>query len=140
MSIVCTKCGAKVWFGERSEKNLVLAAPNISLCCMKGKITLPFMIDPPDLLKNLFSGIDPRSNHFLSNIRSYNNMFAFTSMGGKIVSNRTTGRGPPNFVISGQNYHRMGSLMPSEGHRPKFAQMYIYDTENEVSNRLSHFR
>jgi hypothetical protein len=51
---------------------------------MKGNDTIPYMIDPPDLLSNLFSGIDPRSGHFLSNIRSYNNMFSFTSLGGKI--------------------------------------------------------
>ncbi|XP_020080111.1 uncharacterized protein LOC109703807 [Ananas comosus] len=30
----------------------------------------------------------------------------------------------------------MGSLLPADGHRPKFAQLYIYDTENEISNRI----
>ncbi|XP_020102972.1 uncharacterized protein LOC109720334 [Ananas comosus] len=31
----------------------------------------------------------------------------------------------------------MGSLLPTDGHRPKFAQLYIYDTENEVTNRIT---
>ncbi|MCH79500.1 ATP-dependent DNA helicase PIF1 [Trifolium medium] len=106
---------------------------------MKGNITLPQLIEPPVLIRNLFAGLDPRSSNFMLNLRSYNNMFSFTSFGGKIVSNKNKGSGPPNFVIAGQNYHRIGSLIPDEGQRPKFAQLYIYDTENEVDNRLSHF-
>ncbi|MDV3166741.1 MAG: hypothetical protein Q8807_03825, partial ['Waltheria sp.' little leaf phytoplasma] len=34
----------------------------------------------------------------------------------------------------------LGSLLPSPGQSPRFAQLYIYDTENELSNRLSVFR
>ena len=29
-----------------------------------------------------------------------------------------------------------GSLIPDDGDTPKFCQLYIYDTANEVSNRL----
>lgn len=36
----------------------------------------------------------------------------------------------------GQNHHKIGSLMPTPGQTAKFAQLYIYDTENEVSNRI----
>lgn len=129
-----------VWYGERAEKHLTPVSPNVSMCCMKGNITIPYMLEPPVLIRNLFMGIEPRSNHFLSHVRSYNNMFAFTSLGGKIEFSGNDGRGPPQFVISGQNYHRMGSLIPDDGIRPKFAQLYIYDTQHEVSNRLSHFR
>lgn len=140
MNVCCQDCGALVWHSERAEKYLNSIFPNVSLCCMKGKITIPYMIQPPTLIKNLFIGSDHRSNHFISNIRSYNNVFAFTSLGGKIEHGMNSGRGPPQFVISGQNYHRIGSLIPGDGNRPKFAQLYIYDTENEISNRLSHFR
>ncbi|WJX28646.1 DNA helicase [Trifolium repens] len=73
-------------------------------------------------------------------IWSYNNMFSFTSLGGKVESRLNDGVGPPQFVISGQNYHRIGSLLPVDGQSPKFAQLYIYDTQNEINNRLSHFR
>ncbi|OIT35849.1 putative udp-n-acetylglucosamine--peptide n-acetylglucosaminyltransferase sec [Nicotiana attenuata] len=31
---------------------------------------------------------------------------------------------------------KIGSLLPPEGSSPKFAQLYIYDTENEVKNRI----
>ncbi|XP_020094143.1 uncharacterized protein LOC109714116 [Ananas comosus] len=33
----------------------------------------------------------------------------------------------------------MGSLLPFDGERPKFAQLYICDTENEVGNRMKAF-
>jgi hypothetical protein len=140
MSTICQKCGAKVWYGERTEKHFAAVLPKVSLCCMKGKISLSYMLEPPPLIRNLFLGFDPCSAHFLSNIRSYNNMFSFTSMGGRVETQRNNGRGPPQFVISGQNYHRIGSLLPGDGHKPKFCQLYIYDTENELVNRMSHFR
>jgi hypothetical protein len=140
MDIQCAKCGAIVWDRETVGKSTPLNGPKVSICCMKGNIILPYMIEPPALIKNLFSGVDTRSSNFISNLRCYNNMFAFTSFGGRVESRENDGRGPPNFVISGQNYHRIGSLIPKQGERPKFAQLYIYDTENEVQNRLSHFR
>jgi hypothetical protein len=140
MDVQCPKFGAMVWNRETVGKATDVNPPEVSICCMRGNIILPYMIQPPTLIDNLFSGVDPRSSNFISNLRCYNNMFAFTSFGGRVESRENDGRGPPNFVISGQNYHRIGSLLPREGERPKFAQLYIYDTENEVQNRLSHFR
>ncbi|GAU51410.1 hypothetical protein TSUD_413210 [Trifolium subterraneum] len=137
MDSVCPDCGALIWYLERAEKSKGKCVLKVSICCKKGKITLPFMIEPPPLIRSLFNGAHPKSSTFLSNIRSYNNMFSFTSLGGKIDSG--SGHGPPHFTISGQNYHRIGSLIPNSGQSPKFAQLYIYDTENEISNRLSHF-
>ncbi|GAU39042.1 hypothetical protein TSUD_59980 [Trifolium subterraneum] len=139
MSVLCHKCLALVWRTEQAENDIDTGLPQSSLCCMKGKITIPLMIEPPFLIRNLFSGGDPRSSHFITNVRSYNNMFSFTSLGGNIDTGQDEGPGPPHFIISGQNYHRIGSLIPNEGDRPKFAQLYIYDTQNEISNRLSHF-
>lgn len=110
------------------------------MCCAKGKVQLPFLQRAPDLLVNLINGTDAKSQYFQKNIRSYNSMFAFTSFGGKVVSSINNGQGPPQFIVSGQNYHRIGSLLPSDGERPKFAQLYIYDTVHEVNNRQSIFR
>lgn len=63
-------------------------------------------------------------------------MFSFTSLGGRIDRSVNEGNGPPVFVMCGENYHRIGSLVPAPGSAPKFAQLYIFDTHNEVSNRL----
>ncbi|XP_012833445.1 PREDICTED: uncharacterized protein LOC105954317 [Erythranthe guttata] len=49
---------------------------------------------------------------------------------------------PPTLsnLLFGQNYHMLGSMLPEEGARPKFAQLYIFDTENEVRNRIDVVR
>ncbi|KAI9081228.1 hypothetical protein K1719_036800 [Acacia pycnantha] len=39
--------------------------------------------------------------------------------------------------LKGQNHHFIGSLLPPQGNPPIYAQAYIYDTENEISNRMS---
>ncbi|GAU47014.1 hypothetical protein TSUD_403240 [Trifolium subterraneum] len=94
----------------------------------------------PDLLHNLYHGRDKRSRFFIDNIRSFNSMFVFTSMGGDIDSSLNDGNAPPMFVLNGENYHQIGSLLPMPGKPPKFAQLYIYDTDNEISNRMAAVR
>ena len=64
-------------------------------------------------------------------------MFSFTSMGGEVDYSVNRGRGPFVFRIGGENYHSIGSLLPNDGSTPKFSQLYIYDTDNEISNRQS---
>jgi len=56
-------------------------------------------------------------------------------MGGAIDHSITDGHGPCSFRISGNNYHRIGSLLPAQGDQLKFAQLYIYHTHDEVRNR-----
>jgi len=88
----------------------------------------------------LLNGEDQRSKSFLQNIRVYNSMFSFTSIGGKIDNSMNNGSALPQFILNGQNYHRIGSLLSEHGSKPKFAQLYIYDIENEMTNRVKHFR
>jgi len=138
-SIECPYCEAQLWYEERSDKCKRLQQVDFSLCFQKGKVQLPLLKKPPQLLQKLLKGEDTTSQHFLQYIRSYNNMFSFTSIGAKIHSSINDGCGPPQFILSGQNYHRIGSLLPDKGSSPKFAQLYIYDTKNETTNRVSHF-
>ncbi|XLU27983.1 hypothetical protein S245_064049, partial [Arachis hypogaea] len=56
---------------------------------------------------------------------------------GKVQRSINQSRGPPTFILHGQNYHLMGSLLPSNGGIAKFAQLYIYDTQNEIQNRIA---
>jgi hypothetical protein len=76
----------------------------------------------------------------MNNIRAYNMMFSFTSLGGKVDKGYRRGRGPYVFRMQGQNYHRMGSLLLNNGEQPKFSQLYIYDSQNEVENRQKEVR
>ncbi|XP_071726830.1 uncharacterized protein [Rutidosis leptorrhynchoides] len=72
-------------------------------------------------------------------VRAYNEMFSMTSFGAHIDEAINDGRSPYVFKISGQIYHWIGSLCPQSGTRPRFLQLYIYDTGTEVENRMAHF-
>ncbi|XP_019155261.1 PREDICTED: uncharacterized protein LOC109152142 [Ipomoea nil] len=61
-------------------------------------------------------------------------------MGGKVDRSINNGTSPPIFRINGQNFHRIGSLLPTDGVQPKFAQLYIHDTANEIENRMQCVR
>jgi hypothetical protein len=101
---------------------------------------LPFLRDPPPFLTRLLNpGGDILSKYFLKSIRSYNSMFAFTSLGAKIDTGINKGPGPYVFKINGHVHHWIGSLLLENGESPVYAQLYIFDTDNEVQNRVSIF-
>ncbi|GJZ56966.1 DNA helicase [Tanacetum coccineum] len=66
-------------------------------------------------------------------------MFAMTSFGAKIDDSINIGGGLYVFKVFCQVYHWIGSLCPSAREAPRFLQLYIYDTKNEVENRMRHF-
>lgn len=129
-----------MWYDERKEKRRGTRRPKFSLCCSDGKVSLAYLQQPPKLLKSLLTGQHRLSKHYRENIRAYNSMFSFTSMGGKIDHSINQGRGPYTFRMGGQNCHRIGTLLPDGEARPKFCQLYIYDTEEEVRNRKNAIR
>ena len=44
------------------------------------------------------------------------------------------------FKVSGQIYHWIGSFCPPDHSDPRFLQLYIFDIDNEVQNRLRPFQ
>ncbi|GJU21738.1 ATP-dependent DNA helicase PIF1-like protein [Tanacetum coccineum] len=56
------------------------------------------------------------------------------------IQNNKKVRGPRMLQLHGENKHRIGDLLPEEGKPPKFCQLYIYDTENEIRNRMQAVR
>ncbi|XP_038722074.1 uncharacterized protein LOC120014228 [Tripterygium wilfordii] len=134
--LTCEFCGAIFWYAERVKSNS-LHRPVYNVCCRGGKINLPLLRSIPSLLHELLNcNGSTRSKLFQKNIRIYNSMFQLTSLGGKIDSSINNSPGPYVFRLGGQNYHRIGSLLPINGETPKFAQLYIHDTDNEVFNRM----
>lgn len=135
----CPHCHAIFWHAERVRHEGGRRSRKIvyNNCCRGGKVVVPPFMPRPQPLASLarFDG-DARSNRFMKNIRQYNCLFAFTSMGAKLDHTMNDGRGPPIFKISGQVHHRIGSLLPPDGAPPKFIQLYVYDTANEVRNRI----
>lgn len=142
-SYQCGHCHAVFWYGERVKYESSRADDHViyNNCCRRGKISIPAFQPHPEPLASLatFNG-GPRANHFMKHIRQYNCLFAFTSMGPNIDRSLNDGRGPPIFKVSGQVHHRIGSLLPPDGSPPKFLQLYIYDTANEISNRMRALR
>ncbi|XP_058742571.1 uncharacterized protein LOC131615076 [Vicia villosa] len=139
--IECGYCKAMMWYQERMHKSTHSANPKFMMCCGNGKVELPILRQPPEqLAKLLFDHDNTVSKKFQQHIRLYNMMFAFTSPGAKFDNRFNDGRGPPTMRIQGQTCHRIGSLLPPQGGKPKFAQLYFYDTENEVENRMHGLR
>jgi hypothetical protein len=81
-----------------------------------------------------------KANKFMQHIRQYNSLFAFTSLGVHIDRSINTGDRPYVFRINGVVHHCIGSLLPEPENQSQYAQLYIYDTEHEVANKLAIFR
>jgi len=131
---VCEFCGACFWYAERLKSGRVSERPKYTGCCMGGKVVLDFPSLPPDLMKTLFS-----DSAFMVNVRSYNYMFSMTSFGATVDDSVNQGSGPYVFKVSGQVSHWVGSLCPNAGDVPRFLQLYMYDTQNEIANRMRFF-
>lgn len=102
------------------------------------KVELPCLKSPLAILSSLLFDHDSlTSRKFQQQIRVYNMMFVLTSLGAKLDNKYNNGCGPPIIRIQGQSCQRIGSLFPPEGQKPKFAQLNIYDTENEVKNKMN---
>ncbi|GJZ29208.1 hypothetical protein Tco_0573855 [Tanacetum coccineum] len=131
---ICEYCGALFWYEERLKSVGRNRRPKYGRCCKGGRVALRTYQIYPEYIKLLL-----QDRHFMENIRAYNQMFSMTSLGAHIDESVNNGRGPYVFKIFGQLYHWLGSLCPAEGEPPCFLQLYIYDTDNEVDNRMSHF-
>ncbi|CAN6801569.1 unnamed protein product [Brassica oleracea] len=68
--------------------------------------------------------------------RSSNPVFTMCCKRDHSINN---GRGPFVFRMSGENYHRIGDIVPEPGQASKFSQLYIIDTLNEIKNRLDAY-
>ncbi|KAL0291359.1 UNVERIFIED_CONTAM: hypothetical protein Sangu_2463800, partial [Sesamum angustifolium] len=78
-----------------------------NFCCNGGKIVLP-EVPVPSELYNLFTDQSAEAGR----------------------------QGVYAFRAHGTMYHKIGTLLPSPGTRPRYIQMFIYDTEHEIENRL----
>ena len=130
----CQYCNAGFWYGERLKTSSQRQPIKYSKCCGGGQVYFDKEIEPPMYLKQLF-----KNKHFLDNIRAYNQMFSMTSFGAEIDDSVNDGRDPYVFKISGEIHHWIGTICPTNINEPKFMQLYIYDTEHEIANRMEHF-
>ena len=121
----CIHCNARLFYHE-----------SLDMCCSGGKISFPQVNAPQELLE-IFMDSSAEGNHFRKHIRCYNHIFSFTSCGVHIDERlATTGHGIYTFRAQGAIYHNIGGFYPEQDSRPRFLQLYIYDTEHELQNRM----
>lgn len=132
---VCSYCKAEFWWSERNIAGSRQDDPVYNQCCRKEAVVLPIPLMPPPYILGLL-----QNKHYMDNIRVYNSMFSMTSFGAKVDETVNRHAGPYTFKVSGQICHRIGSFCPEGSNIPRFLQLYLYDTDNEVGNRLRIFK
>ncbi|XP_021732988.1 uncharacterized protein LOC110699780 [Chenopodium quinoa] len=120
----CLYCNAKKFMYETS-----------SSCCCGGQVVVAAN-QFPDKLCRLYLSEEEDAKHFKQYSRMSNNLFAYSSIRGKTES--TTFKGIYLFKMHGQVYHSVPDLLPNDG-SPKFLQLYFYDGQHEVQNRVNCF-
>jgi hypothetical protein len=145
MDSVCISCGAFMWITERKSASS-LSQSRFQTCCGDGKCILPNVKPIPESIANLLRGNDNTSKEFRKNIRIYNSATSFTSMNADLDRSVADSRsGAYAFRTHGSVHHLISTTLipPSQGanestaNRPKFAQIYIFDSENELQNRMN---
>jgi hypothetical protein len=144
----CVYCNAKLWVHETKWSEM---------CCRKGKIVLQkwrirevnsetIQEQYAGKIHSLWEEESAEGKLLRQFARPLNNALALAS---QVVDEKGTfGNGHvwvPNVIIKGKLFHKMPySLIPAEGATPKFAQIYVYDPQQdegaEAEIRLGHMR
>ena len=162
----CRLCSALRYFGEKTNgPGSTQRNPKFSGCCSNGPLTPDFVLssscadsfhpstktfavsksvssfsEPPKLLRELLTSDSAEARHFRKHIRLYNSALAMASVRADFVR-----RGPgiskynPTITVHGRMYHEIGALLPATGMVPRYASVYIHDTERAASNRKHFF-
>ncbi|KAK9091926.1 hypothetical protein Syun_026837 [Stephania yunnanensis] len=120
----CRNCNAKKFFHESN-----------SFYCSNGQVTLVPNVVPEEMF-DLFTSNNEETREFLMYIRTYNTNFDFTSFGVKCEREYAkSNMGVYTFRVQGQIHHFINNLLPDKEH-PSYLQLYFYDTDHEVQNRM----
>ncbi|EGN94905.1 hypothetical protein SERLA73DRAFT_155591 [Serpula lacrymans var. lacrymans S7.3] len=131
MEVECRNCGALHWDIERLTSSSRIH-PKFGVCCLQGQVRLDPFREAPAALHRLFRGVDITAREFHDKVRSYNNAFAFTSLGVKIDHAVTSAAGPYSFRIHGGFHHSISAFHPPEGETPSFGQLYIHNPQTTL--------
>lgn len=115
-----------------------LTNPDFGTCCSHGQVQLSYLQRPPEPLLQLLTQNDAQAKNFKEHIWEYNRALAFTSLGVTEDHSVNRGRGPPVFRVQGELCHRSGSLLPDPGHKPIYAQLYIFDPHVALQYRMQN--
>ena len=124
MTVECPHCKAIKFPGETP-----------SSCCLEGKVKLPHYPQPPDSIMQLWSGNDERSQVMRKLSRTLNNAVGLAS-----IKNHAPRREGwcPTVILQGKVVTRAGPLLPENGERPQYSQLYIQDPSLELTIRYNN--
>ncbi|XP_021759606.1 uncharacterized protein LOC110724492 [Chenopodium quinoa] len=108
-----------------------LAFESLHFYCCDGEVEIASNALPPELDK-LYTSNDDDSDHFRTYSRLYNNLFAFSSIGGSMDGD--IHKGIYALKVHGQIYHNIPDLLP-DNEPPQYLQLYFYDAMFEAENR-----
>ena len=110
--------------------------PSLETAAFLAKLSfLCFKIHLP--LNSLLTDASPEAKKFRHHIRQYNAALAFTSLGAKFDHSLLDGNGPYVFKLHGGLYHNHGALIPNDGTHASYAQLYIYDPDMALQQRMN---
>lgn len=135
MTVQYPHCHALHFMVERLTRSS-LCNPCFGMCCLQGQVDLPHIQPWSPVLQNLCSD---QQDHFefKKYIHQYNSALAFTSLGVTMDQTTVQGTEPSAFRIHGALHHLMGSLLPPDGQKPSYAQLYIYDAEEATRKHMN---
>ena len=124
MNVKCADCGA---FKFKKE--------SAGFCCLNGKVLPKVFPRPPDQLMKLWTEDGRIPRLFRAHTRELNNALCLSSIK---VQQKTFGNFTPSVIFQGQMKHYAGPLLPNEGSKPKFAQLYCFDPALESAQRFAN--
>ncbi|SCZ91922.1 BZ3500_MvSof-1268-A1-R1_Chr5-3g08221 [Microbotryum saponariae] len=156
MDVLFRKCCAFHWDFERLGGR---DTPVFRACCDDGKVELPIKKPPNTLLEFLTGhgqgmlGIMPLflgavhltktrcivctvEKLFRERILAFNENLAMASFGTSQDYGIIGADGRPSFYLSGNVYHRMGTLAPARGSNPVFAQILFGAPSERIDARI----
>ena len=83
----------------------------------------------------LWMGSDSKAKLFRKFTREMNNAVALSSI--QVNEKRFAGFSP-NVIFQGQAFHRTGALIPADGERPVYSQLYVMDSALEKTQRFAN--
>lgn len=124
MDMVCHFCAAQKFRNESS-----------GLCCSNGKVLLKPFPSPPEAIMKRWKGTDTEDLLFKQHSREFNNALCLSSV---VVKHRQFSGYNPSITFQGQMKHFSGPLLPDDGSKPVFAQLYTHDPHLETTQRFEN--
>ena len=124
MDMVCHFCAAQKFRNESS-----------GLCCSNGKVLLKPFPRPPEAIMKRWKGTDTEDLLFKQHSREFNNALCLSSV---VVKHRKFSGYNPSITFQGQMKHFSGPLLPDDGSKPVFAQLYTHDPHLETTQRFEN--